>query len=252
LKVGFGVSPLRDLIAIGTGSGSYPTPTPSNLSLEDMSLAVLFSTSIACADPSYSVIVQGQAFNSTTTQIPDIPADNATINIGNGTVYNFIYNQNYTLVKGDASQTYASKGSACGDVSVLSPYILASGGPCLFLRWEETAKVLVDLMARISSSLQVDTILHDNSSFFYRVSFPVWSNGTLNYDPTYIAGLYGSTGGPSNPDGHPGLNGADIFQIAAVSGVAVIGATMLVVALFERRRTVNPLQAKHAHSFGPL
>jgi hypothetical protein len=204
---------------------------PANLSLEGMSLAVLFSTSIACANPSYEVMVQGQPYNSTSTQTPNLPADNATINIGNGAVYNFVYNENYSLLKDHENQTYISKGSACGDVSVLSPYVLANGGPCLFLRWAQTAKVVEDLISRISNSLQVSTILRENSSFFYRVSFPVWSNGTLSYDPTYI----------ENPNVSPGNLGLGNALIIVVSSVAAIGVIMLLVDLFERRKKVNPV-----------
>jgi hypothetical protein len=248
LKVGFGVSPLTDLLKLENVGGTYQM-VPANLSLEGMSLGVLFSTSIACANPSYEVMVQGQPYNSTTTQIPNIPADNATINIGNGAVYNFIYNQNYTITKDGTSQTYVSKGSACGDVSVLSPYVLANGGPCLFLRWNETAKVVEDLIPRISNSLQVGTILRENSSFFYRVSFPVWSNGTLSYDPTYIEELYPSPGNPINPSGSGGLG---TVTVVVVSGVAAVGVAMLLVALFERRKTVNPIRVERAHSVGAL
>jgi outer membrane protein assembly factor BamB len=241
LKVGFAISPLTDLQKLGNVNGSYQM-VPANLSLEGMSLAVLFSTSIACANPSYEVTVQGQPYNSTTTQTPNLPADNATINIGNGAVYNFVYNQNYSLLKDHQNQTYISKGSACGDVSVLSPYVLASGGACLFLRWAQTVKVVEDLISRISNSLQVSTILSENSSFFYRVSFPVWSNGTLSYDPTYI----------ENPQVSPGNLGLDNATIIVVCSVAAIGVIMLLVDLFERRKKVNLVRGQHAHSFAAL
>jgi hypothetical protein len=242
LKVGFEISPLTDLSTLKNVNGTYEA-VPANISLEGMSLAVLFSTSIACANPSYEVTVQGQPYNSTTTQTPNLPADNATISVENSSVYNFIYNQNYTLLKGNENKTYTSKGSACGDISVLSPFVLADGGACLFIRWEETAKVMEDLVSRISNSLQVGTILRENSSFFYQVSFPVWGNGTLSYDPTYIEELHSSAG---NPNLKPGIS--DIISIVLVSGVASISVGMLVAALFERRKTVNPFRAEHSYS----
>jgi outer membrane protein assembly factor BamB len=228
LKVGFEVSPLTDLMTLKNVSGTYQA-VPANLSLKGMSLAVLFATSIACAH-SYQVMVKGQDYNSTTTGIPDIPTDNATINMDNWSVYNFIYNGTYTVNNDGTPETYMSKGSACGDVSVLSPYVLANGGPCLFLRWNESANVVDDLIARISNSLQVDTILRENSSFFYRVSFPVWGNGTLSYDPTYIGEL-----NPANL-GNPGGAGGEIIQIGIVLGVAFTGVAAILVVLLRRTR----------------
>jgi hypothetical protein len=166
--------------------------------------------------------------------------NDAKLDLQQSTVYNFFFGENYTLTADSVLHTYTSKAAACSNASVSSPYLVGSSDPLAFSRWGSEAEVIGDLVPRISHALDVSAILDQTSSFFYRVSFPEWGNGTLVHDPTYVANFY-----PFAIPNPRGL-GFGIVQVVAVAVTAGVGVAMLAVALLQRRKTSKLVNNEHA------
>jgi hypothetical protein len=169
-------------------------------------------------------------YNSTTAKTPVTPTNEAKLDIHQSTVYDFLFGENYTLTTDSITNTFTSKAAACSNASVSSSFLVSSGGPLLFSKWGSEARVLEDLIPRISNALDVGTILDQTSSFFYRISYPKWGNGTLVNDPTYIANFHLQP--PSNHN--PGLGN---LQTVAVIVTVGAGIAMLSIALLQLRKT---------------
>jgi hypothetical protein len=232
LKINFEIGPFLNPRIFNENS----TLVPADLNVSSMSLSILYATLIVTANPNYELRLGGEAYNSTTTETPVTPTNEAQLDLQQSTVYSFIFGENYTLTTNSVSHTYTSNAAACSDDSVSSPY-LSIGDALLFSRWGSQAEVLEDLIPRISSTLDVSAIIDQTSSFYYRVSYPKWGNVTLVHDPTYIAN-FGSLiplNPPGNPLNPPG-NELGIGQIATVTVIAGVGIAMLGVALSQRRK----------------
>nr|MDO8097938.1 hypothetical protein [Candidatus Njordarchaeota archaeon] len=226
LKIDFEVGPLRNPRTLDSNFQEVP----ADLNFSGTSLSILFSTLIVTAKPNYQVTLGGGAYNSTTAKTPVTPTNEAKLDLQESTVYSFLFGENYTLTTNSVSHTYPSKAAACSNASVSSPWLGGGSGALLFSRWGSEAKVIEDLIPRISSTLNVGAILDQTSSFFYRVSYPKWGNGTIIHDPTYVANLGSSD--PSNPSS----NGLGVVQIVTITATAGMGIAMLAVALSRRKK----------------
>ena len=186
----------------------------------------------------YMVLVNGEPYNSRASAAPTTSTSRAEVIVGDKKLYEFILEENYTLNRNWVLESYRSKSVASSTESVppnaavyLSPYWLV--GSLLRLLSE-------DVFPKLSASLPNIGLGYIDSSFVYRVCYPMWEGWDIEHDPTYVAYLVPSKSTPISPPTG--------FPVEAIAAVAVAGAGILAlaVALVELRRTrrilkVSPL-----------
>jgi hypothetical protein len=194
-----------------------------NLTLDGLSLSLLYGTSVI-ASKTYTTVVNGEPYNSTTTQNSTEPTQSGEIRIEDTNAYQYVFGQNYTLSRDSGNVTYPSQSAAVSDQSV-------PGG--IYKSVESTLSffedVLSGLFPKISSLPATINLDYNVSSFLYRVCYPQWNGYALEDDPTYIAYLA--------PMAVPEISPPVMFII----GAAVIGSMTLIVALVDIRKTRRTL-----------
>jgi hypothetical protein len=194
------------------------------VSLDGLSLALLYGTTIVTSKP-YITLVNGNQYNSTTAPASVQPANLGEIKIDAVTTYKFVFGQNYTLYRDTQQETHTSKSTAVSNQSV------SSGLEHLNWIISDLETVLSSLFPKISN-LQVAINLEYNvSSFLYRVCYPVWDGCKLQHDPTYIAYL--------NAGNVPELSLPLTFIIVA----AIVSTLALAAALIDLSKTRRTLKA---------
>jgi len=224
LKIGFKIGRLVDF-----------EPHAPDVSLDGLGLALLYGTVMLTTKP-YAVLVNGETYNSTVAEAPTKSTSRAEVVVGSSKFYEFIFEENYTLYINLVSESYVSKSAASSTESIppnaanyLSPYWLV--GSLLRLLSE-------DVFPQLSASLPNIDLEYANSSFVYRVYYPIWEGWSIEHDPTYVAYLVPVEVGvlPKSPPAGPSIE--TIVMVA----VAVAGLLALSVALIELRRTIRILK----------
>jgi hypothetical protein len=185
LKVNFDIGKVSNLTMLGS----------SNVSLDGLSLALLYTTSAYTAEP-YSTFVNSQPYNSTTTNDSAVNAQSAQIAVGNTTAYDLVFGGNYTLSLGannnnETNQANNETYTAKAETVALSSLPWETYGPPVWqMSFFGDALSLTNLFG--GSWSPVDTN-YNVSPLIYRVCFPVWGGGQIQYDPVYIAYLSGTS-----------------------------------------------------------
>lgn len=209
-------------------------PHASDVSLNGLGLSLLYGTTMLTTKP-YAILVNGESYNSKLPEAPTTSTSRAEVVVGNKKLYEFIFEENYTLYRNSVPESYVSKSVASPIESIpsnaavyLSPYWLV--GSLLRLLSE-------DVFPELSASLPNIGLEYANSSFVYRVCYPKWEGWSIEHDPTYVAYLVSQEIPPISPPA-----GLPIETIATVA-VAVAGLSALALALTELRRTRRILKA---------
>lgn len=234
LKTGFKIGRLVDF-----------EPHAPDVSLDGLGLSILYGTTMLTTKP-YAVLVNGESYNSTVAETPTTSTSRAEVIVADTKLYEFIFEENYTLYRDSVTESYRSKSAASPTESIppnaanyLSPYWLV-GWLLRFLS--------EDVFPKLSASLPSIGLEYANSSFVYRVCYPAWEGWSIEHDPTYVAYLVPPESPPiSPPAGLP-------IETIATAAVAIAGLLALTLALTELRRTrrilkVNPL-TMHNHMRG--
>lgn len=222
LKTGFKVGRIVDF-----------EPHADDVTLNGLGLSLLYGTVMLTTRP-YAILVNGKPYNSKAPEAPTTSTNRAEVVVGDKKLYEFIFEENYTLHRNSVPETYRSRSAASPTESIasnaavyLSPYWLV--GSLLRLLSE-------DVFPNLSASLPNIGLGYANSSFVYRVCYPTWEGWSIEHDPTYIAYLVPSTSTPFNPPtGFP-------VEVIATVAVAAAGLLALTLALVELRRTRRMLQ----------
>jgi hypothetical protein len=197
-----------------------------NFTLNGLSLSLLYGTSIT-ASKTYTTVVNGEPYNSTTTQNSTEPTQSGEIRIEDDKAYECVFGQNYTLMRDGQNMTYPSQSAAVSDQSV-------PGG--LYRSVESTLSFFEDALSgifpRISNLPATINLDYNVSSFLYRVCYPQWDGYGLEQDPTYIAYL--------TPIAVPEISPSVMFII----GTAVTGSITLIVVLIDIRKTRRKLPSQ--------
>jgi len=211
-----------------------PWPNPNiDITLDSLSLSLFFGTSTLSTKP-YTVIVNGQSYNSTLVLEPAIPNTQTEVRVENRKAFEFIFGQNYSLYRDSNPETHQSQSAAVSTDSVPS-------SPRVSLTWVfgNLQGILHDLFPKISALPPEINLDYEASTLLYRVCYPAWEGNSIVHDPTYVAYLYGSgellppVGPPSPPPAGPSVGPPIEFLVA----VAVVGTIVLAASLFELRRT---------------
>ena len=198
----------------------------SNFTLEGLSLSLLYGTSVIASN-TYTTLVNGEPYNSTTTQDSTIPTQSGEITIEDTKAYECVFGQNYTLSRDSENVTYPSKVAAVSDHSVPGGVYRSVESALSFFE-----NVLSSVFPKISSVMTSVNLDYNSSSFLYRVCYPQWDGYSLEHDPTYIAYMTLITIPETGP------------PLMLIIGATVVGSAILIVALLDTRKNRRILPDK--------
>jgi hypothetical protein len=197
-----------------------------NFTLEGLSLSLLYGTSVIASN-TYTTVVNGEPYNSSTTQNSAIPTQSGEIRIEDVKAYECVFGQNYTLSRDSENATYPSKSAAVSDHSVPGGVYRSVGNTLSYFE-----NVLLGVFPKMSSLLTTVNLDYNFSSFLYRVCYPQWDGYALEHDPTYIAYMTLI----AIPEIGPPL--------MLIIGASVAGSAVLIAALFDTRKNRRTLPNK--------
>jgi hypothetical protein len=197
-----------------------------NFTLEGLSLSLLYGTSVIASN-TYTTIVNGEPYNSSTTQSSAIPTQSGEIRIEDVKAYECVFGQNYTLSRDSENATYPSKSAAVSNHSVPGGVYRSVGNTLSYFE-----NVLSGVFPKMSSLLTTVNLDYNFSSFLYRVCYPQWDGYALEQDPTYIAYMTLI----AIPEIGPPL--------MLIIGASVAGSAVLIAALFDTRKNRRTLPNK--------
>jgi hypothetical protein len=197
-----------------------------NFTLEGLSLSLLYGTSVIASN-TYTTVVNGEPYNSTTTQSSAIPTQSGEIRIEDAKAYECVFGQNYTLSRDSGNATYPSKSAAVSDHSVPGGVYRSVEGALSFFE-----NVLSGVFPKISSLLTTVNLDYNFSSFLYRVCYPQWDGYALEHDPTYVAYMTLI----AIPEIGP--------PVMLIIGASIAGSAALIVALLDTRKNRRMLPNK--------
>ena len=217
VKTSFAISNLNSSELGGTGSIS---------SLEDLSLSLLYATSTSSPKP-YTTYVNGEAFDSTSATEPATATHSGQIMVENVKAYEFLFDENYTLTRGEMAEAFEVRTEAAASTSVPS-YLKEM--QWVFSDFENVldASALFPAVVGLEGRLNLDL---GASKFLYRICYPVWDGGALEHDPTGVAYFLAIDAPSGSANGESG--GSEPFHIdwmvtALTAGVTAMGITLLV------------------------
>jgi hypothetical protein len=179
------VSYIKKSFDIGRITEIQPILPKSSVSLDGLSLSLLFSTITISAKP-YTAYVNGQPYNSTTAENPATAIVSGEIAVETIKAYEFLFGENYNLTRGESVETHEAKSEAAATTSVPQG---AQSRLKLMLYHLENNLNISDLFpscgigGRVNLDCNVSTLV-------YRVCYPVWDGLPIQHDPTYIAYLF--------------------------------------------------------------
>jgi hypothetical protein len=186
------VSNLKTSFDIGNITDLQPLPDEPQISLDGLSLSLLFSTSTVAAKP-HTVHVNGQQYNSTTTTNSAIAATMGQVAVDMKRAYDFVLGGTYNLTRGQNVETHEVKSEVAATSSV--PQSALSD-----LEW--TLRLFEDnlnLTALFGAPWETINLNCNSSALLYRVCYPVWDGLRIEHDPTYVAYLFSSIQIPEFP-----------------------------------------------------
>ncbi len=218
LKTSFDIGPITSLLIHDS----------SQLSLEGLSLALLYATATYTSKP-YTTYVDGEEFNSATAEDSAIDAELAQVEVDGAKAYDFVFGGNYTLNRGEANQThqthvetYETKAEAAA-FSDVPPLIRVNP-----VNGMEFFRDQLQLEALFGGSWQDFNMDYQSSSLIYRICFPVWDGMQIQHDPVYVGYILGGLPENIQPWNFP--------TAIVLSALVITIAALLIIAVIVRRR----------------
>lgn len=215
LKTGFEIGRIVDF-----------EPHTPDVSLDGLGLSLLYGTTMLTARP-YKILVNGASYDSKMVEISSISTERAEIIVDDTKLYEFVFEENYTIYLDLVTKSYNAASAACSTESIppnsapyLSPYWLV-GWLLRFL-----SEDVFPEMVRNLPNLELE---YTESSFVYRMCYPTWEGWSLEHDPTYIAYLI-----PKKTLSPP-IRSIDTIVLIEVTVVTLGGIFALTLALIELR-----------------
>ena len=193
--------------------------------LDGLSLALLYTTATYASKP-YSTSVNGEPYNSTTSEAPVTSANVAGVEIGDKKAYDFVLGGNYTLLRGGSNETqqvnietYEAKAEAAPLTSL--PFKIY-GHPVQQISSFIDELNLEDLFGGSWPEFNMN---YEASALTYRLCFPVWDGMPIQHDPVYVGYM----------------NNAEIPELPVTIAITLLAVgTFLVLVLTKKyTRTVN-------------
>ncbi|NIO37533.1 hypothetical protein GTO27_07495 [Candidatus Bathyarchaeota archaeon] len=182
------VSYIKTGYDIGNITSSEPFGEEPSISLDNLSLSILFSTVIASAKP-YEAYVNGEPYNSTTATNPAIPMSEGQIAVEMIKAAEFLFGENYNLTRGGSIETYEAKSEAAATESL--PTGAQSRLDWIFGYFEKNLNMseLFPSASGIGGKVNLNC---NASTLLYRICYPLWEGLAIDHDPMYVAYLYGN------------------------------------------------------------
>jgi len=218
LKTSFDIGPITSLVIHDS----------SQLSLEGLSLALLYATATYTSKP-YATYVDGGEFNSATAEDSAIDAGLAQVEVDGAKAYDFVFGGNYTLSRGEANQThqaqvetYEAKAEAAAFSDVL-PVIRVNP-----VKGMDFFREQLQLGVLFGGSWQDFNMDYQSSSLIYRICFPVWDGIQIQHDPVYVGYILSEL--PEN------IQPWDFPTVIVLSALVIMISTLLIITIIVRRR----------------
>ncbi len=221
LKTNFDIGEAKDIQVFNPDTVDYEDSTA--FSFSELSLSLLYATATYASKP-YSTSVNGQPYNSSTTQDSAVDAEIAQVAVGDAKAYDFLFGGNYTLFRGENNEThqanietYQAKAEAAA-ISSLTTLVIY--GPAIkSISFFADELNLTDLFGGSWPNINTD---YNASSLVYRICFPTWDGMQIIHDPVFV-GYVSSTTIPE-------------FPTTAI-GVVLVGVTVLALATVKVRKS---------------
>ncbi len=186
------VSNLKTSFDIGNIVDIQQLPEEPAVSLNGLSLSMLFSTATVAAKP-YTIHVNGQQYNSTTTTNSAIAATTGQVAVDMIKAYDFVLSGSYNLTRGQNIETHEVKSEVAATSSVPT-------GALSDLEWimgffEDD----LNLTRLFGAPWETISLNCNSSALLYRICYPVWDGLRIEHDPTYVAYLFSNTQIPEFP-----------------------------------------------------
>lgn len=180
------VSYIKTSFDIGSITDVEPWWEEPLISLDGLSLSLLFSTVTSSAKP-YMAYVNDEPYNSTAAANPATPTSSGQIAVEIIKAYEFLFGDNYNLTRGENVETHEVKSEAAATTSV--PKGAQSRLNWIFGYFEDNLNIsnLFPSAVGIGGKVNLD---HNVSSLLYRICYPIWDGLSIEHDPTYVAYLF--------------------------------------------------------------
>jgi len=162
------------------GNMTLVPPISPNVTLTGLSLSLLHFTLAVSSSP-YGVIANTSPYNSQTNSTSS-KVDVAKVSIANSLAYEFLFNDNYTLLTNppvSLRTVYAAVPS-----NSLPTGALQGSGTQDLIRVQDYVKDALPSIAGLPSSSDLNV---NTSRLIYRISYPTWGGTGIKHDPTYVA-----------------------------------------------------------------
>jgi len=190
LKTSFDIGKAKDIQVFDSTINDYANS--SQFSFDGLSLSLLYATATYASNP-YSTSVNGQPYNSTTTNSSAVDADIAQVAVGEVKAYDFIFGGNYTLNRNESNETFEAKAEAAAESSLP---IKIYGPVVRGISFFSDELNLAELFGGSWPNVNTD---YGASSLVYRICFPVWDGQQVVHDPVYVGYVFGSMVIPEFP-----------------------------------------------------
>jgi hypothetical protein len=180
------VSYLKTSFDIGNITNIEPWWEEPPISLDTMSLSLLFSTVISASNP-YTTYVNGEPYNSTIASELATMTAKSEVSVDLIRAYEFLFGDTYNLTRGDVIETHEIQAAAAATSSV--PNGAKSRLDWILGRFEEHLNIsnLFPLATGIGGQVDLN---YNVSTLLYRICYPIWDGLPINHDPTNIAYLF--------------------------------------------------------------
>ncbi len=185
LKTNFDIGNVENMQVFDATTSGYVDSTEAVL--EGLSLSLLYATATYTSQP-YTVLVNGQNYNSSTAQNPAVNTDLAQVAVNDTSIYDFVFGGNYTLSNTTYAaplQTYEAKAEAAPLTSLPIPKQPTIWALNLFADQLNLTQLFGGSWPSINAN-------YEASSLIYRICFPVWDGQQIVHDPVYVGYLAGS------------------------------------------------------------
>ena len=213
------VSYVKQSFDIGNITDIQPLSGETPVSLDGLSLSLLFSTVTLSAKP-YTAYVNSEPYNSTIAENPATPTSGGEIAVETIKAYEFLFGDDYNLTRGESVETHKVKSEAAATTSV--PQGVQSKLSWILAYFEKNLNVsdLFPSAGGIGGEVNLD---YNISAFLYRICYPVWDGLLIQHDPTYVAYLFSNTAIPE-------------FPIAMMLPILVITTSLAILSAKIRKR----------------
>jgi len=191
------VSYIKTSFDIGRITEIQPIWSETPVSLDGLSLSLLFSTITISAKP-YTAYVNGEPYNSTMATNPATATSSGEIAVEIIKAYEFLFGETYNLTRGESVKTHEVKSEAAATTSV--PQGAQSRLNWMLAYFEDNLNIsdLFPAASGIGGKVNLDCNV---SALLYRICYPVWDGLMIQHDPTYVAYLFSNTVIPKFPSG---------------------------------------------------